>query len=173
MRVPVLAVTTGLLLAAGATVASVAHAATVPGRCSAVDLTVAVHEGDMYSKGAEYFENLRIELTNMTTTSCVLDGTPAVELTGPAGGSFDRSYSLPHSGTAPLLTLTSGTTAPTTVRVHVLPDAQDAWQPQRMRITPPGATGAVTVDWPEGLTILQEKTELPGLGLPNRVEPAA
>ncbi|AGL17257.1 DUF4232 domain-containing protein [Actinoplanes sp. N902-109] len=173
MRGPVLAVTAGIVLAAAAAVTTAAHASTVPGACGAGDLTTTVDESDMYSKGGHYFENLDVTLTNMTDTACVLEGTPAVALTGPATGSFAHSYQLPQTGTTPLLTLSRGTEARVTVRVHVLPEAQDVWQPQRMLITLPGSAETVTVAWPDGLTIQQESKPLPGLGAPNAVEAGA
>jgi hypothetical protein len=169
MRGPVLAVTAGIMLAAGVAVATAAQASTASAVCGAGDVTTAVDEGDMYSKGGRYFEDLDIAFTNMSGAACVLEGMPAVELTGPATASFQRSYHVPQSGTATLLTLTSGASAHTTLRVHQLPEEENAWEPQRMRITLPASAETVTVAWPQGLTIQQETQALPGLGLPNVV----
>jgi Protein of unknown function (DUF4232) len=145
-----------------------AEAATL-GSCAIGNLSATATDEEMFEKGGEFFENVRLTYTNESSATCTLSGNPVVALTGPTTGGWKQTVNLPATGTATTLTLARGESAHSTIRVRLLPEEEHMWQPAALRVRLQGTAATASVAWPEGLTIRQENKTLPGLGLPNSV----
>jgi hypothetical protein len=162
MRVVALAMMTAGMLAAGGVTAALATTTgpATPVPCSPGAVTLG--EGDMVTEGGKYFEYVRLTLTNDSKKPCVVGAHPAVTLSGPGGGTVGEqgsgassgTFAVPQIGEQLRLTLEVGEAAHSTVRVRVMPEATDPWQPSALRLTLGADAGDLT--WPEGLAIVQQ-----------------
>ncbi|WP_306210277.1 DUF4232 domain-containing protein [Actinoplanes sp. RD1] len=174
MRVPVLAmVVAGIAVVASG---SIAHAATAEagtaGPCAEGALAVLVEDGGITGDEDAWFEEVRLTLTNTASEACRVEGPLGVRLTGPKSQAFAAALDVPASdGAHDGVVLGAGKSAHATVRVQVLPGAEDVWEPGWMRVRLAGTGVSLVAAWPEGLAITQLTAPLPGTGLPNSVGP--
>jgi hypothetical protein len=155
MRVIAVAMMTAGMLAAGGVTAALATTTTPVKPVACAPGAVTLVEGDMITDGGKYFEEVRLVLTNGFTTPCFVDAHPEATLTGPEGDTL----AVPQLGEQLKLTLSAGESAHTSVRVRVVPDATDTWEPGSLRLAL-GAAGAADLTWPEGLAIVKQNAAI-------------
>jgi hypothetical protein len=174
MRTPVLATTAaGIMLVTGCSAPESPAAVAIAlqkDHCTAGELKASAGDGDMYSEAGEYFENVRLTFRNTSAAACAVDGHLRVELAGPATGAFRPVFPLPATGAPARVILEPGETGHATIRVHVLPGADDLWQPTGLTVRLPGDDTPARLPWPDGLAITQDTTPLPAAGPPNSVQ---
>ncbi|MEU6558853.1 DUF4232 domain-containing protein [Nocardia nova] len=105
---------------------------------------------------------LRIVLTNTSAQSCLVQGYPGVDLTGPDDPAFGPTYSLPRqeTGFAPVEVAPGAAVAS---ELTYLSGGPQGWTPTTIVVTPPDTTTQLQVPWPQaGSVSRQDAATHPG-----------
>ncbi|HEY1699810.1 MAG TPA: DUF4232 domain-containing protein [Trebonia sp.] len=131
------------------------------GRCQPTDLRVALGTNTPGS-GNSY---LKVDLTNVSSASCTMDGYPGVNLVGTAHGQNGYQWPLERSTVAQpsLVTLAPGAVAHFTMSYLAWGDgtAGEEIKVDEIIITPPDDTTQTNVTWKQGV-LLQDAATHPG-----------
>ncbi len=126
--------------------------------CSA-DMLSATTRQDAAPTGQN---KLRVVLTNTSSGSCLVQGYPGIDLTGPDHPTFGPTFSVPRqeTGTVPI-TVAPG--AAVSSELTYLPDGPDGWAPTTIVVTPPDTDTSLEVPWPQaGSVARQDAAAHPG-----------
>ncbi|WP_227999003.1 DUF4232 domain-containing protein [Nocardia australiensis] len=131
-----------------------------PPICSAEMLNATTQQDGPPSSNGQNM--LRIVLTNTSPQTCLVQGHPGVDLTGPDHPTFGPTYSLPRqeAGFAPV-TVAPG--AAVSSELTYLADGPQGWTPTMIVVTPPDTTTQLQVPWPQaGSVSRQDAATHPG-----------
>ncbi|WP_227985367.1 DUF4232 domain-containing protein [Nocardia spumae] len=98
---------------------------------------------------------LRIVLANTSAQSCLVQGYPSIDLTGPDDPTFGPTYSLPRqdTGFAPVEVAPGSAVSS---ELTYLADGPGGWTPHTIVVTPPDTTARLQVAWPQAGSVSRQ-----------------
>lgn len=130
-------------------------------RCGTEDLSAALGAP---VESAQYPGQYDVPLVfeNVSSHNCALYGVPGVDLVGPDDPNGTVYHLRRIDNGAPYNVVTPGMTATATITVltntpgSVGSNGSTDWTPTTVKTIPPGQTQPLTLQWPDGLTVLRQ-----------------